>query len=497
MGCYSSYQHMGPMHARYVYGVLFLIANFTAWGLRENPILFFDIQRRSGCHGNRDCFAAEAVLMISFTLFVSFQFYFHPMKHFLFFSAMFLSTAYTRSVHDLRSAWHSKRWELKILLLAFCFGASIFAPTSMTQLYGKVAPFGAGLFLIIQLMSVIRYITRLNSRWCGQANFDNHRCKVITISILAYVCSNVGIIVMAFWYMSSYLDVWLIVSTLALVYIMPLISSWTKVKGFFMEALIMGVYVVFLCWTAMKSKPETNRDNKENTGSSVNWITIVSFIGELASVTVAAFSTGSDYKCIQFMNVVESENGIPPYGYGFFHFVFATGSMYFGMLFLGWDTHHVSGRWSMDVGWTSTIVHLVNEGLAAIFFVVVVLARAFGTSWLQQLLGKIFGTGGQQLADESHSTMVARAGTHNNRPPQESHVPKHEGIEMSNISPSQEFHSTRREKTETDNNAPPQRPHATEAVGSSSSSTTGALLSTSEPQAPVLGRQWGEIREEW
>jgi len=75
---------MGPMHARYVYGVLFLIANFTAWGLRENPILFFDIQRRSGCHGNRDCFAAEAVLMISFTLFVSFQFYFHPMKHFVF-----------------------------------------------------------------------------------------------------------------------------------------------------------------------------------------------------------------------------------------------------------------------------------------------------------------------------------------------------------------------------------------------------------------------------
>lgn len=28
------------------------------------------------------------------------------------------------------------------------------------------------------------------------------------------------------------------------------------------------------------------------------------------------------------------------YGYGFFHFVFATGAMYFAMLLIGWNTHH-------------------------------------------------------------------------------------------------------------------------------------------------------------
>jgi hypothetical protein len=32
-----------------------------------------------------------------------------------------------------------------------------------------------------------------------------------------------------------------------------------------------------------------------------------------------------------------SEDDVP-YGYGFFHFVFAVGSMYFGMLFVGWYT---------------------------------------------------------------------------------------------------------------------------------------------------------------
>jgi hypothetical protein len=29
-----------------------------------------------------------------------------------------------------------------------------------------------------------------------------------------------------------------------------------------------------------------------------------------------------------------------PYGYGFFHFVFATGAMYFAMLLVGWNSHH-------------------------------------------------------------------------------------------------------------------------------------------------------------
>jgi hypothetical protein len=99
------------------------------------------------------------------------------------------------------------------------------------------------------------------------------------------------------------------------------------------------------------------------------------FVLELMGTTYATFSTGEDYKCIQvyikthmlswsnkstkfwndfkhlnpqapininlqFRNVAESEEDVP-YGYGFFHFVFAMGSMYFGMLFVGWDTHHM------------------------------------------------------------------------------------------------------------------------------------------------------------
>uniref|UniRef100_M4DF39 Uncharacterized protein n=1 Tax=Brassica campestris TaxID=3711 RepID=M4DF39_BRACM len=52
---------------------------------------------------------------------------------------------------------------------------------------------------------------------------------------------------------------------------------------------------------------------------------------------------GIDSQCFRFKKDVcsegEEEDGVP-YGYGFFHFVFATGGMYFAMQLIGWNTHH-------------------------------------------------------------------------------------------------------------------------------------------------------------
>lgn len=38
-----------------------------------------------------------------------------------------------------------------------------------------------------------------------------------------------------------------------------------------------------------------------------------------------------------------------PYGYGFFHFVFATGAMYFAMLLIGWNSHHVMRKYAFPL----------------------------------------------------------------------------------------------------------------------------------------------------
>ncbi|PVH61275.1 hypothetical protein PAHAL_3G003600 [Panicum hallii] len=301
---------------------------------------------------------------------------------------MFFSTVYTNKLHDRRNSWHSQWGPAKMLLLAGSVMISTFAPTYWIQLYGKVAPFGAGL---------MRFITNLN-KWC-QTNFETWYRLVITVSIIAYICSTVGSIFMCFRYTGCWLNIAFIGTTLLLVhlmYLIPLIKSQTN--GFYMEPGLAGAYIVFLCYSAIRSEPaETDSYKKEKASASADWKTIVSFVIELGSIAGAVFSTGKDYKCIQLRNVVESEDDVP-YGYGFFHFVFAMGSMYFGMLFIGWDMHHIMDKFSMDVGWMSVWVHIVNEGLTVLSFVAIAIlvARIYEIGWLRQLLARIFGIGSQQ-----------------------------------------------------------------------------------------------------
>ncbi|KAK2401332.1 Serinc-domain containing serine and sphingolipid biosynthesis protein [Trifolium repens] len=85
------------------------------------------------------------------------------------------------------------------------------------------------------------------------------------------------------------------------------------------------------------------------------------FVNAIFAIVLAAFSTGIDSKCFQFSkNKVENEDDIP-YNYGFFHMVFSLGAMYFAMLFISWDLNNSARKWSIDVGWISTWVKVINE----------------------------------------------------------------------------------------------------------------------------------------
>ncbi|KAA3457783.1 putative serine incorporator isoform X1 [Gossypium australe] len=102
---------------------------------------------------------------------------------------------------------------------------------------------------------------------------------------------------------------------------------------------------------------------KAEASNRTDWLTIISFIVALLAMVIATFSTGIDSQCFQVKKEAPAEDAVP-YGYGFFHFVFATGAMYFAMLLIGWNTHHIIKKWTIDVGWTSTWVRIVNEWLA-------------------------------------------------------------------------------------------------------------------------------------
>lgn len=96
----------------------------------------------------------------------------------------------------------------------------------------------------------------------------------------------------------------------------------------------------------------------------------------LLAMVIATFSTGIDSQCFQVHSKIEwvffspflwrfpklksldkrllqfrkkdicAEDDVP-YGYGFFHFVFATGAMYFSMLLIGWNTHYPMKKYAL------------------------------------------------------------------------------------------------------------------------------------------------------
>ncbi|KAM0887856.1 hypothetical protein ACQ4PT_028733 [Festuca glaucescens] len=319
--CCVRYVCMGPnpMMARYVYALIFLITNLLAWTVRDyGHSALGELQRLKGCQGARYCLGAEGVLRIS-------------LGCFLFFFVMFLSTARTRKTHDCRNSWHSEWWPVKIALWMALTAVPFFAPSPLIQLYGKVAHFGAGAFLVIQLISVTRFITWLNDCCRSEKNLKRCHMQVQVVSIVAYVGALLGIVLMYVWYAptrSCKLNILFITVTLVLVQLMTFISVNSK-----------------------------------------------SFVIAVIVVVAATFSTGIDSKCLQFKRTeTESEDDDIPYGFGFFHFVFAMGAMYFAMLFLGWNAHQKMEKWTIDVGWASAWVRIGNEWLAAIAYIWMIIA---------------------------------------------------------------------------------------------------------------------------
>ncbi|KAK9208429.1 hypothetical protein WN944_000783 [Citrus x changshan-huyou] len=141
--------------------------------------------------------------------------------------------------------------------------------------------------------------------------------------------------------------------------------SKKHINSGFLAPGLMGLYIIFLCWCAIRSEPAGETCNRKAEASNkTDWLTIISFVVALLAIVIATFSTGIDSQCFQLRKSESPAEDDVPYGYGFFHFVFATGAMYFAMLLIGWNTHHTIRKWTIDVGWTSTWVRIVNEWLA-------------------------------------------------------------------------------------------------------------------------------------
>lgn len=346
------------LRARYLYGIIFLLANIVAWCVRDyGQKLSPQLHYLKACGiGGHDCFQTMGVLRVSLGCFI-------------FFFLMLLTTCNTSKLHETRNTWHSSWWPLKFIMLVVSITIPFFVPSDFIQLYGELARVGAGIFLILQLISVIEFITWWNSYWMPDER-KNQSCFLgLFTSTVFYIASVCGIGVMYSHYVprpSCTLNIFFITWTAVLLLVMMVISLHSKVNRGLLSSGIMASYIVFLCWSAIRSEPsieECSPRNHENGHS--DWTTILGFIIGIGAIVMATFSTGIDSQTFQFRkDKVQQEDDIP-YKYGFFHLIFSLGAMYFAMLFINWNLDSSTRKWSIDVGWASTWVKIVNEWFAA------------------------------------------------------------------------------------------------------------------------------------
>ncbi|XP_057831577.2 uncharacterized protein LOC131042255 isoform X2 [Cryptomeria japonica] len=319
----------------------------------------FVITDLKGCQGGHDCLGTEGVLRVSMGCFI-FHFF------------MCITTVGAKKLQCYRDSWHSGLWPVKLLLwISFMIIPFLFPPT-VIQLYGEAARFGAGIFLLIQLFCVVKFITWWNDHWMSD-DAGHCRAAAIMVSTTAYSASVCGIILMYIWYApkaSCSLNIFFVTWTLILLQIMTGISLHSKANAGLLASGLMGLYIVFLCWSAIRSEPITEKCNvRKEVPSKGDWMTIVSFVIAVFAIVMAAFSTGIRSRYFQFRKSDFLSDDDVPYDYGFFHFVFSMGSMYLAMLFVGWNLHQTMEKWSIDVGWASTWVKIVNEWLAASLYI--------------------------------------------------------------------------------------------------------------------------------
>lgn len=120
---------------------------------------------------------------------------------------------------------------------------------------------------------------------------------------IAYVVCLVGIIMMYIWYApkpSCLLNIFFITWTLVLLQLMTSVSLHPKVNAGILTPGLMGLYVVFLCWFAIRSEPAGESCIwKSDSTTKTDWLSIISFVVAISAIVIATFSTGIDSKCFQ------------------------------------------------------------------------------------------------------------------------------------------------------------------------------------------------------
>ncbi|KAI5650604.1 hypothetical protein M9H77_36609 [Catharanthus roseus] len=381
--CTSVASGISKKSARLGYCGLFGFSLIISWILREvaAPLLQKLPWINTSHDEPKEWYQVQAVLRVS-------------LGNFLFFGILALIMIGIKDQNDRRDSWHHGGWIAKLVIWALLIVLMFFLPNVIITIYGFLSKFGAGLFLLAQVIILLDATHAWNDAWVAKDE-QKWYIALLVISILCYLGAYALSGVLFIWFNPSGhncgLNVFFIVMTMILAFAFAVIALHPKVNGSLLPASVISVYCAYVCYTGLSSEPRDyvcNGLHKQAKAVSISTL-VLGLLTTVLSVLYSALRAGSsttflsppssprpgakkpllESEDVETGNdkVKEAEPRPVSYSYSFFHLIFALASMYSAMLLSGWTSSESSDL--IDVGWTSVWVRIVTEWVTAGLYV--------------------------------------------------------------------------------------------------------------------------------
>ncbi|KAK9179515.1 hypothetical protein WN943_028717 [Citrus x changshan-huyou] len=157
--CSSVASGISKKSARLAYCGLFGLSLIVSWILREvgTPLLekFPWINTSDGDTRTKEWYQIQAVLRVS-------------LGNFLFFGILSLIMIGIKDQNDKRDSWHHGGWCAKIIIWALLVVLMFFLPNVVISIYETISKFGAGLFLLVQVIILLDGVHTWNDAWVAK-----------------------------------------------------------------------------------------------------------------------------------------------------------------------------------------------------------------------------------------------------------------------------------------------------------------------------------------
>ncbi|CAH9085800.1 unnamed protein product [Cuscuta epithymum] len=382
--CTSVASVISSRSARLGYCLIFGFSLVVSWLLREFAApLLKNFSWISNSHSHHDeWYQMQAVLRVS-------------LGNFLFFGVLSLIMIGVKDQNDRRDSVHHGGWVLKFAVWVVLLILMFFLPNAMINFYAIISKFGAGLFLVIQVILLLDATLSWNDAWVAK---DERKWYIalLVVSVACYLATYAFSGILFIWFNPSGndcgLNVFFIVMTMILAFVFAVIALHPRVNGSLLPASVISIYCAYLCYTGLSSEPRDYVCNGlPNKSKAVTISTLIlGMLTTVLSVLYSALRAGSSTAflsppsspktdkrpLLQTDEDVESggkgkrevEARPVSYSYSFFHLIFTLASMYSAMLLSGWTSSSESSQ-LIDVGWTSVWVRICTQWVTAALYI--------------------------------------------------------------------------------------------------------------------------------